>query len=315
MTAVRVSSQRNPFADLNVKENVPLVPLTTWRVGGPARWFVELDRTDCHRLIQPLIQRARECGIPVYFLGRGSNVLVSDDGLDGLVICTRSSFQRCSRDGSYLVAEAGVPLPRLARYAADLGYAGYEFLIGIPGTVGGGVVINAGLTAQGRKEIADLLVDVEVIDRDGERAVLERSQLDLGYRRSALLDQGVFVVRARFRLDTPGDRERIHRQMVAHLMERRRKQPLTKATAGSTFKQPQGGKPAGWYIERAGLKGRRVGRAVVSKKHANWIVNSGGATAGEIKDLIALIRSEVTEKFGVHLEREVRYLPEDQDRC
>lgn len=299
---------RQIFGALNIRENVPLAPLTTWRVGGPARFFYEPVGEE----YLEVVARAREHGIPIYVLGRGSNVLIDDSGLDGLVICTRRSLQKIEQVGDLIVAEAGVALPTLSKFAAGLGFGGYEFLIGIPGTIGGGVVMNAGLTSQGVREMSDVLESVDVIDDQDNIITLNKDRLGFGYRTSALLDKDFFVIRARFRVETPADREEIRARMARHLAVRRAKQPLSKWTAGSTFKQPPGGCSAGWYIDRAGLKGFQIGGARVSHKHANWIENCGNATARDIKALIEEIQLKVYHRFGVWLEREVRFLPDDR---
>jgi len=296
-----------PPETLALAEHVPLAPLTTWRIGGPARWYLEPRREE----VRPALEWARDSGVPVVVLGRGSNVLVDSAGLDALVLCTRSALTNLEREGDLLVADAGVPLPKLAKRAADEGYSGFEFLAGIPGTVGGGVVINAGLTAFRPREISQVLEAVEIVDRDLRVRRLAASDIEPAYRQTNLLGADAFVLRAWFRLTDRGDATAIREATQAHLAERRRKQPLDRATAGSTFTQPPGGRAAGWYIERSGLKGLRVGGAEVSAKHANWIENGGGATSDDVKALIGEIQRRVAERFGVSLQREVRYLSND----
>lgn len=290
-----------------VMRDVPLAPFTTWRVGGPARWWCEPDA----RALPQALALARRSGVPAVALGRGSNVLIADEGIDGLVISTRRSLTGLHYDGETIVAEAGVPLPTLAKAAAGLGYGGFEFLIGIPGTVGAGVAINAGLTAGEVRDVAGIVDDAEVVDLNGRVEVWDRRRLALRYRGSAVLDQHAIVLRACFVPRERSDPGAIRLRTAQHLAERRRKQPLTRPTAGSTFKQPDGGRPAGWYIDRAGLKGLRVGGARVSDKHANWIETGVGATAGDVRELIGLVQETVQAVFDVRLEREVRFLPED----
>jgi len=211
-----------------------------------------------------------------------------------------------------LMAEAGVSLPRLSKAAANQGVGGYEFLIGIPGTVGGALAMNAGLTVFRPKEVRDIVDEVEIIDRGGNVHRVSYESLHPGYRCSDLLHQDHLVCRAWFRLTAPADPEEIHQRTLQHLADRKRKQPLDRPTAGSTFKQPPGGKPAGWYIEQAGLRGLQVGGVRVSPKHANWIENLGPGTARDVMEIIHRIKETVQEKFSVSLEEEIRYLRSSQ---
>jgi UDP-N-acetylmuramate dehydrogenase len=287
-----------------LRERYPLAPYTTWRIGGPARWFAEPEADE----LLPLLRAAREDGVRVHVLGRGSNVLVDSAGVDGLVIVTRNSLVRLEREGARIVADAGVSLPRLAKFAAAEGFRGFEFLVGIPGTVGGAVVINAGLTVYRPRETAAVLEDVEAIDAQLVPVVRTAAEIAPAYRSTNLLGSGACVVRARFRLEEAGDPEEIHRATLEHLAERKRKQPLDRFTAGSTFKQPAGGRPAGWYIEEAGLKGACENGARVSPKHANWIENRGDATSDDVRRLMDRIVETVHARFGVTLEPEVRFV-------
>lgn len=293
-----------------VRSEVQLAPFTTWRIGGPARWFWEPTADEVPRMLE----RCHRLGVRTYYLGRGSNTLIADDGLDGLVICTRRSLREIHRRGDTVVAEAGVPLPALSKFVADLGHGGFEFLIGIPGTVGAGVAINAGLTAHEVRDVAGVLVSADVCGSTGTVRTAPVRDLALGYRTSAALTKHAYVLRATFRLASPSSAESIRAATAAHLRERRRKQPLSKATAGSTFKQPHGGRSAGWYLDEAGLKGAQIGGARVSHKHANWIENVGNAEALHVMELMEHMRSRVREAYGVDLEREVRFLPRDADR-
>ena len=297
------------WGELKVQENVPLSGFTTWKVGGPALWYAEPSASD----VPLLLQVAQRLGVPVYFLGRGSNVLIPDEGLDGLVLHGWKSMGRIERIAENLVeAEAGVPMPRLSRFVADLGCGGYEFLIGIPGTVGGGVAMNAGLRVPMVREISDVLESVDVVEQgSGEVRRLGKEECDLQYRHSCFLEEGQFILRARFELkDFSRSREEIRRLTAHHLEERRIKQPLSRQTAGSTFKQLSGGPATGWYIDKAGLKGTKVGGALVSQKHANWIETEKGATAEDVRDLMKLVIERVQDRYGVTLEPEVQFLGE-----
>jgi UDP-N-acetylmuramate dehydrogenase len=288
-----------------LERGVSLAPLTTWRIGGPAELFWEAD---AERLPEVLAW-CHNHEVPVRFLGRGSNVLIDDAGLSGLVISTRKLMKRIWFEDGLIHAEAGVTMPVLSRFAASLGYGGYEYLIGIPGSVGAGIAINAGLTAKGRREIADVLVNVDLLDAQGKLLREDAVQLEMGYRCSNIGWRGLVVTAARFKPTYEASAEDITHRTAEHLAERRRKQPLTKHTAGSTFKQPEGGKAAGWYIETAGMKGARVGDAVVSELHANWIVNEGSATSRDVRDLMNQIVERVFEVHGVELKPEVMFLP------
>lgn len=287
-----------------LQTNVPLSPYTTWNIGGPAQFFWEPE----YPLLSKVIKTCSKEKIKVHFIGRGSNTLINSAGLEGLVICTKKALLDIQYKNGLIEAFSGVPLPKLAKFAAGQGFGGYEFLIGIPGTVGGGIVINAGLTAKRRLELSDLLLEAELLYPDGTLKWVNADQLEMGYRSSNILDKGIFVARARFRQTEKTNEKEIRQKIAEHLADRRRKQPLNKPTAGSTFKQPAGGKPAGWYIDQAGLKGLRVGGAKVSEKHANWIENDGSATSGHILELTKRIKEEVRIKFNVDLEEEFRYL-------
>lgn len=299
-------SRRTSKPPLTLQEDVPLAPYSSWKVGGSAQWLAEPTVDE----LPNLLRWASQQEIPVYFLGRGSNVLIDDAGLPGLVILTRNSMSELYRKEDRIIAASGVFLPRLSQFAAREGFSGFEFLIGIPGTVGGALVMNAGLTVFRPREMASVVVDFDVVNSDGSLETLVLEDISVDYRKSDLLYGRRFVSRVRFRLEHEGDPEKIRSDTLAHLAERKRKQPLDKPTAGSTFKSPPGGKGAGWYIERAGLKGFQVGNAKVSLIHANWIENLGGATATDIRQLISHIQETVEVKMETHLEPEIIMLQE-----
>ena len=287
-----------------LRENVPLAPLTTWKIGGPARFLAE-PPVDA---LPEVLAWARGENLPVWFMGRGSNVLVDENGLPGLVILTRNVWQEIREEDGQIVAEAGVSLPRLAKFAASLGFAGYEFLIGIPGTVGGGVAINAGFKQGDLRDMAHLAEQVETVSPRGEVRREVYSAFHPAYRRTDLLGNHHCVTRVWFRLETRGTTEAIRAETKAHLIARKRKQPLTRPTAGSVFKSTPDGTPAAVFIDRINLKGLRVGDAMVSHKHANWIENVGQATAGDVRALIHMIQTHVRDACGVRLEPEIRDL-------
>jgi UDP-N-acetylmuramate dehydrogenase len=289
-----------------ILENQPLAPLTTWKIGGPARLLaVPRDLEDVYGLMRLGFDR----GWPLFFLGRGSNILIDDGGLPGLTLHLAKSLQKLERQGETLRVGAGVALPRLARAAAALGFSGFEFLGGIPGTVGAGVRLNAG--AYGRN-LADVLRRVWVATPQLQLLELQARELNLGYRSSLLLNfPHWLVVEAEFTLGTPAPPQAIAERMRQLLAARKARFPANPRSCGSVFKNPPGGPPAGALIDQAGFKGRRAGEAQVSRKHANFILNQGRATAGQVKALIAAIQETVYRTRGVILEREVVFLPDD----
>jgi UDP-N-acetylmuramate dehydrogenase len=289
-----------------ILENLPLAPLTTWKIGGAARFLATPeDLEDVYRLLRLAYSR----GWPLFFLGRGSNVLIADGGLPGLTLHLAKSLQGIEYRGDTLKVGAGVSLPRLSRAVADLGFSGFEFLSGIPGTMGAAVRLNAG--ADGR-DLATVLRRLWVATPQLQLLELPAGELGLGYRSSLLLNfPHWLVVEAELALETPAPPEAIQ----AHLRElgaaRRLRQPANPRNCGSVFKNPPGGPAAGWLIEQAGFKGKRLGAAQVSRRHANFILNRGQAKAAEVKALIAEIQEQVWRTQGVALEREVVFLPDD----
>jgi UDP-N-acetylmuramate dehydrogenase len=288
----------------SIQENVSLAPYTTWKIGGAAHWLSEPAINEAPALMKWALERE----IPVYFLGRGSNVLIDDSGLPGLVVLTRNSLTHLYREGDRIIAGSGVFLPKLSRFAAHQGFSGFEFLIGIPGTVGGAVVMNAGLTVFCPREMVAIVENFDVLNADGSVETLTMDDINVGYRKTHLLEGNRLVLQVRFRLQEEGDPDKIRRVTFEHLAERKRKQPLSMPTAGSTFRSPPGSKGAGWYIEQAGLKGYQIGQARVSPMHANWIENLGGATAHDVQHLMKHIQNTVEAHSGVHLESEIVFL-------
>jgi UDP-N-acetylmuramate dehydrogenase len=289
-----------------ILENHPLAPLTTWKIGGAAaRLAVPVDLEDVYRLMR----LAQDRGWPLFFLGRGSNVLIADAGLPGLTLHLAKGLQRTERHGETLRVGAGVALPRLAQATARMGFAGFEFLAGIPGTVGGAVRLNAGAEGQ---SLADLLRRVWVVTPQLHLVEFQASELALGYRSSLLLNfPHWLVVEAEFHLVQPAEPEAIKTRMYELLLARKTRQPANPRSCGSVFKNPPEGPGAGWRIDQAQFKGRSYGDAVVSRQHANFILNRGHATAAQVKALIQEIQETVWRTQGVTLEREVMFLPED----
>lgn len=285
-----------------ILENEPMSRHTTFRVGGPADVLFLPESED--QLLRALAI-AREAGAPCIVLGNGSNLVVRDGGIRGLVIVLGEGMAAIVRAGDTLTAWAGASLARVSAYAQASGLSGLEFASGIPGTLGGGCAMNAG--AYGG-QLSDALVDARVL-LDGEVKTLTVDEMQMGYRTSLPLREGGIVISARFAL-MPDDPEAIAGRMRELNARRRDKQPLNHPSAGSTFKRPEG-HFAGALIEQAGLKGKSVGGAQVSEKHAGFIVNTGGATATDILTLIGMVQEAVRARFGVCLETEVRILGED----
>jgi UDP-N-acetylmuramate dehydrogenase len=290
-----------------VYADYPLGPLTTWKIGGPAEFLaVPQDLED----VLALQRLAAHRGWPLFFLGRGSNVLIADAGLPGITLHLVKSFQKLERQDDTVRVGAGVGLPRLAKVMADWGQGGFEFLAGIPGTVGAAVRLNAGAHGQNLGRILKRLV---VVTREVELKELPASEIAPGYRTSRLLHLPHWlVVEAEFVLPEEVSPEEINRRRREFLEIRRARQPSHPRTCGSVFKNPPEGPAAGRLIEEAGWKGKSLGAAQVSRKHANFIINRGGATAAEMATLMAAIEDSVWQQFGIRLEREVVFLPQDR---
>ncbi len=293
---------RAEMPQLDWQTDVPMSRYTTLRVGGPADCLAEPDSEDEPGMLLRLAERFR---VPVTVIGNGSNLLVRDGGVRGLVIRFGRSFSACGVSGETIAAQSGILLSDLARHAADAGLAGLEFASGIPGSLGGAVVMNAG--AYGG-EIAQVIESAEVLG-GGRISTLDRDALALSYRHSRLQDTGELALSARFRL-TRDDPEAIRARMAELKIRRLEKQPLNLPSAGSFFKRPAGAYAA-QLIDEAGLKGCRVGGAMVSEKHAGFLVNAGGATAADFLALMRRVQETVYKNSGFRLDPEVRIIGED----
>ena len=280
----------------------PMSRHTTFRIGGPAdmMFFPAMEQQ-----IALAIRLALDYHIPYTVIGNGSNLIVRDGGVIGLVIALGERFSHISIENNVLTAEAGATLSKVATEAQRAGLSGLEFVSGIPGTLGGGCAMNAG--AYGG-QLSDALIDARVLI-DGEIRTLTRDEMQMGYRTTLPLREGGIVLSARFRLQS-GDPNAISERMRELNARRREKQPLNFPSAGSVFKRPEG-YFAGALIEQAGLKGAQIGGAQVSEKHAGFIVNIGNATAGDVLTLIERVQKTVFEHSGVHLETEVRVIGEE----
>ena len=291
---------RDYLPDMTVERDVPMSRHTSFRIGGPAR---RMAFPESREQLVILLGLAEECGIRPFLLGRGTNLLVSDRGLDTLVIKTAERMTSIRRlDDVTLEADAGVLLSRLAVYAQQAGLAGLEFAHGIPGTLGGGVVMNAG--AYGG-ELKDVVTEVTALYPDGVK-VLTPAELDFSYRHSVFSAGEGIVLGAKVKLES-GDPDAIKAKMDDLMARRKASQPLELPSAGSTFKRPTG-YYAGPLIEGCGLKGCRVGGAEVSSKHAGFVVNVGGATCADVLALIEKVQKTVYDAHGVILEPEVKII-------
>lgn len=283
-------------------EQEPMAQHTTFKTGGPADWFLMPKSAE---QLKEAIALLRQEKIPYYILGNGSNLLVGDKGYRGAVIQLYSRMQSVEVAGEEIRVQSGALLSAIAAEAAEASLEGFAFASGIPGTFGGAVVMNAG--AYGG-EMKDVLVSVDVLTKELEILTLPAEALELSYRHSIVPEEEYIVLGGVLRLKK-GDKEKIKEEMAELAKQRREKQPLQYPSAGSTFKRPEG-YFAGKLISDAGLKGRTVGGAQVSEKHAGFLVNIGGATTQDILDLIRICQDTVWERFGVKLETEVKFIGE-----
>ena len=283
----------------NIKPDEPVAPYTSYRIGGPARLWIE---PQSEAEIAVILRSLARYNLPLIVIGRGSNVLVSDQGIDAAVLHIGENLSGIQFDNDTATVMAGTLLQQLIEQAVKKGWAGVEQLSGIPGGIGGALRMNAGAFGA---EIESVTVSVNGCRPDGSPFDLNRDQINFGYRSAPELKTGV-ITRACFRF-TPGDRSELTATMNDILARRASRQPLEYPSCGSVFKRPPG-HYAGRLIETAGLKGARMGGAMVSPKHAGFIVNTGAATASDVYRLIRRIETEVEQRFGVKLEREVRLI-------
>ena len=280
----------------------PMKKHTTFRVGGPADLFVMPSSEEEVKAAAAICDEEK---VPYYIVGNGSNLLVSDKGYRGVIIQLYKEMSRIRVEDHVIYAQAGASLAKIANAALESSLTGFEFAAGIPGTIGGACVMNAG--AYGG-EMKDVLLEVRVMTRDGEIMVLPKEKLELGYRTSVIAKEGYIVLEAAIELK-PGEQDAIRAYMDELREKRTSKQPLEYPSAGSTFKRPEG-YFAGKLIQDAGLRGFRVGGAHVSEKHCGFVINAQDATAADIFSLMEQVSGKVREQFGVVLEPEVKRLGE-----
>lgn len=280
---------------------------TSFRVGGPAKLYIEPSEL---REVIILVQMAEKLKIPYFILGNGSNLVISDEGYDGLVIRLGERFSSIwteedpeDKDAVYMHAYAGALLAKVSSAATRQSLSGMEFASGIPGSIGGAVFMNAGAYNHDMSEVVDSALCVSA---SGETYTVTRDEFDFGYRCSRFMKEGGIVLTVVLKLHR-GDKDKITAQIKEYTEKRTKSQPLNYPSAGSMFKRPEG-YYAGTLIDQTGLKGLTVGGAQVSEKHAGFVINIGGATAADIDELTKKVREAVKEKHGVTLEREVRFI-------
>lgn len=283
-----------------VWENEPMSKHTSFKIGGPAKLFV--SPADSNTLSE-LITNCKNYDIPTVYFGNGSNILFNDYGFDGVVISTSRMTEISLQDENIIECGSGVKNSVLCQFALENSLSGFEFLWGIPGTVGGAAFMNAG--AYGG-EIKDVIVGCEYITSDGEIKEMSSDEMDLSYRHSIFSENGGIITKVKLRGKL--DNKEVIRTLMDELMDRRRtKQPLEFPSAGSVFKRPEGYFAAA-LIEECGLKGESVGGAQVSEKHSGFIINTGNATASDVKQLVEIIKETVFMQKGVQLECEIRVI-------
>lgn len=279
-------------------EDEPMYKHTTYKVGGPARIYLKVKDVDS------LIKTIKYCGkhrVKYLVIGRGSNLLFSDREYEGLIISFNECFNEIKVNGSTMIAQAGVPMISLSYQAAKIGLSGFEFMGGIPGSIGGGIYMNAGAY---KYDLASVVKTVTLLNEKHEVVTFNNEQMDFSYRHSICQDnRKLIVLEVTFEL-TAKSPDEIKAVLDKRKERRMSSQPWNMPSAGSVFRNPQD-KPAWQYIDECGLRGYEIGGAQVSPKHSNFIVNNGYASAKDIYDLIMLVQEKVNEKFGVKLRREV----------
>ena len=293
---------QNLIGEARVLVNEPRASHTTFRIGGPADYFVMPETIE---ELAALVRLCKEENVPYFILGNGSNLLVGDKGFRGVVIQLYKNFDGIQIEGTKVTAKAGAMLIRVAKEAGKAGLTGLEFASGIPGTIGGAMVMNAG--AYGG-EMKDVVTAVTVLTKDGDIKTLSGAEMNFRYRGSVVEDEGHIVLEAVMELKE-GNLDEIQARIEELSVQRKTKQPIEYPSAGSTFKRPEG-YFAGKLIQDAGLRGYQVGGAQVSEKHCGFVINAGGAIAADVMRLMQDVSDKVKEQFGVTLEPEVKRIGE-----
>ena len=290
------------MSNVKMSKNILLAPYTTFKIGGTAKYFCEARSKEG---IIVAITMAKKENLPFFILGNGSNILISDAGFDGLIIKVKSASSRTKIKSNKIYIDSGVLLAKLASESIKAGLSGLEWTIGIPGTVGGAVRGNAGAFGA---SMSDIVREVKVLNIGTSQVqILNNKDCKFGYRDSIFKhDKNLIILSVELKLKK-GDREKSEKLIKEYLKQRKQKQPLEYPSVGCIFKNPKDFS-AGYLIEQCGLKGKKIGEAMISEKHANFIVNAGGAKAEDVVKLINLCKEKVKEKFGVELKEEIEYL-------
>ncbi|MFH1366731.1 MAG: UDP-N-acetylmuramate dehydrogenase [Patescibacteria group bacterium] len=282
----------------NVQQNIPLAPYTTFKIGGPAKFFAVVKNEG--EIIESL-KWTKENKQPYFILGHGANILVSDKGFDGLVI--KNEMRRLEIRDEEVTADSGVVLSELIGKCASMGLSGLEFLAGVPSTLGGAIFGNAGAP---EKAIGNFVVSARILDKGFKVKVLSKSECGFGYRQSVFQSNELIVLSAALKMEK-GNTEKIIESIKNLMLKKKETQDLENPSAGCVFKNADG-YSAGQLIDELGLKGKKIGQAQVSEKHANYIINLGGATADHVVQLISFIKQQVRDKKGVQLQEEIKYI-------
>lgn len=302
MDGLQIKADLERFINGQIKLHEPMAHHTTWRVGGMADvLIIPQGEGD----IRAVVKYSRDRKIPLYIVGNGSNLLVLDKGIRGIVLKINKVMDKIEVKNNVIITGSGAMLPKVARLAISSGLKGLEFAVGIPATVGGAVTMNAGAHGQ---SISEVIQEVKVVNNQGEPETIPSGDLAFQYRSSGIRKKEYLITEAVFKLQ-PGDLKELESRAAANLERRREAQPLTQPNAGSVFKNPSG-TSAGKLIDEAGCKGMIAGQAMISEKHANFIVNLGGAKAEDIIQLIDKVRQRVKTKFNISLELEIQVVGE-----
>ena len=295
------------FSELcgRIKMGVPLGQFTTWKVGGASKYY--FAPTSIREIVE-VVSSCYKFEVPYFVLGNGSNILINDNGFAGMVLHLGRALQHIEIKGSKLIVGSGYATQKLSFQMAKMGYGGFEFYAGIPGTVGGAVALNAGAAGS---ETKDLIKSVTYLTKEGKIITENVDKLGFEFRRSKILGTKSIILSVDYKLlerYNPKDILKINKEIIDR---RRKKFPINLFTAGSVFKSRPGGPYPGELIEKVGLKGYKIGDSQISNLHANWIINVGNAKSNDIKDIINIAQNKVKEAYGIQLEREVIYIPED----
>ena len=300
ISAAVVEALKGFVPEENIRLQETMAGHTTFRIGGPADCFLQLESEEQLQKVQKYVNLVE---VPYFILGNGSNLLVNDRGYHGIILQIGPKMSNIRVVGNTIVAQAGALMSQVSKEACLHGLSGLEFMFGIPGTLGGGVVMNAG--AYGG-DMSQVVTKVRVINREGEVMELDNNAMEFGYRHSSIKNHSFTVTEVTLQLEE-GDRSEIFAKMEELLNKRKEKQPLGYPSAGSTFKRPEG-YFAGKLIMDAGLRGFQIGGARVSDKHCGFIINTGDATSEDVRDVIKEVQARVKERFHVELEPEIVFL-------